>query len=100
MHGLQGLPKKKTYPLSEPNSTLLPPSSKKPSTLSPEYLINKPPLKIFLLPLPLPLRLPPPANRPQQPSNDISELTALVKNLFDQMGTLLNLLTTVLTKLK
>jgi hypothetical protein len=42
----------------------------------------------------------PPANEPEQESNGISELTALMKNLFDQMGTLLNLLTTVLTKLK
>jgi hypothetical protein len=42
----------------------------------------------------------PPANQPQQQSNDISELKALLKNLFNQMGTLLNLLTIVLTKLK
>jgi hypothetical protein len=48
-------------------------------------------------PAPVPV---PPTNQPQQQSNDISELKALVKNLSDQMGTLLNLLATVLTKLK
>jgi hypothetical protein len=42
----------------------------------------------------------PSANQPQQQSNDISDLKALLKNLFDQMGTMLNFLTTVLTKLK
>jgi hypothetical protein len=40
------------------------------------------------------------ANQPQQQSNDILELEALLKNLFDQMGTLLNLLTTIHRKLK
>jgi hypothetical protein len=38
----------------------------------------------------------PPANLPLQQFNDISDL----KNLFEQMGTMMNLLTTVLTKLK
>jgi hypothetical protein len=33
-------------------------------------------------------------------SNDISDLKALMKSLFEQMGTMINLLTTVLTKLK
>jgi hypothetical protein len=42
----------------------------------------------------------PPTNQPQQQTNGISELTALVKNLFDKMDTMLNLLITVITKIK
>jgi hypothetical protein len=42
----------------------------------------------------------PPTNQPQQQSNGISELTALMKNLFDKIDTMLNLLTIVVTKIK
>jgi hypothetical protein len=52
---------------------------------------------ISTTPTPAPV---PPANQPQQQSNEIPELAALMKNLSNQIGTLLNLLTTVFTKLK
>jgi hypothetical protein len=42
----------------------------------------------------------PPVNHPLQQFNDISDLKALMKSLFEQTGTMINLLTTVLTKLK
>jgi hypothetical protein len=42
----------------------------------------------------------PPANQPQQQSNDISDLKALMKSLFEQMGTTINLLATVLAELQ
>jgi hypothetical protein len=42
----------------------------------------------------------PPANLPLQQFNDISDLKTLMKSLFEQMGTMINLLTTALTKLK
>jgi hypothetical protein len=97
MHGLQGPAKKKPTPLNEPKSTLLLPSYKKPSTQPGESYTQITSQNLPTTPIPAPA---PPANQPQQQSNGISELTALVKNLFDQMGTLLNLLTTVLTNLK
>jgi hypothetical protein len=42
----------------------------------------------------------PPVNQPPQQSNDILDFKALMKGLFEEMGTMINLLTTVLTKLK
>jgi hypothetical protein len=42
----------------------------------------------------------PPVNQPQQQSNDFYDLKALMKSLFEQMGTMINFLTTLLTKLK
>jgi hypothetical protein len=39
-------------------------------------------------------------NQPHQQTSDIQELKTMLKSLFEQMGTMLNLLTTVLTKLK
>jgi hypothetical protein len=42
----------------------------------------------------------PPVNHPLQQFNDILDLKALMKNIFKQMGTMINLLTTVLTKLR
>jgi hypothetical protein len=38
-------------------------------------------------------------NQPHQQTNDIQELKNMIKSLFEQMGRMLNLLTTVLTKL-
>jgi hypothetical protein len=49
------------------------------------------------MPTPVPA---PPVNQPLQQFNDISDLKDLMKSLFEQMGTMINLLTTVLTKLK
>jgi hypothetical protein len=37
-------------------------------------------------------------NQPFQQTNDIQDLKNMMKTLFEQMGTMLNLLTTVLTK--
>jgi hypothetical protein len=39
-------------------------------------------------------------NQPHQQNSDIHELKNMMKGLFEQMGTMLNLLTTVLNKLK
>jgi hypothetical protein len=39
-------------------------------------------------------------NQPLQQTSDIQELKNMMKSLFEQMETMLNLLTTVLTKLK
>jgi hypothetical protein len=39
-------------------------------------------------------------NQPHQQTSDIQELKNMMKSLFEQMGNMLNLLTTVLTKLK
>jgi hypothetical protein len=39
-------------------------------------------------------------NQPLQQTSDIQELKNSIKKLFEQMGTMLNLLTTMLTKLK
>jgi ABC-type lipoprotein release transport system permease subunit len=39
-------------------------------------------------------------NQPHQQTSDIQDLKNMTKSLFEQMGTMLNLLTTVLTKLK
>jgi hypothetical protein len=39
-------------------------------------------------------------NQPHQQNSDIHELKNLMKGLFEQMGTMLKLLTTVLNKLK
>jgi hypothetical protein len=41
-----------------------------------------------------------PPTKPQQQLSGITELTALVKNLFDKMDTMFNLLISVITKLK
>jgi hypothetical protein len=80
--------------LSVPNNILLPPSFSKPYTPNLEYQItskNLPPM-----PTPVPT---PPANLPLQQFNDISDLKTLITSLFEEMGTMINLLTTVLTKL-
>jgi hypothetical protein len=39
-------------------------------------------------------------NKSHQQTSDIQELKNMMKSLFEQMGTMLNLLTTMLTKLK
>jgi hypothetical protein len=39
-------------------------------------------------------------NQPHQQTSDIQDLKNMMKSLFEQMGTILNLLTTMLTKLK
>jgi hypothetical protein len=39
-------------------------------------------------------------NQPLQQTSDVQDLKNMMKSLFEQMGTMLNLLTTVLTKLK
>jgi hypothetical protein len=42
----------------------------------------------------------PQTNQPHQQTREIQDLKNMTKIFFDQMGTMLNLLTTVLTKLK
>jgi hypothetical protein len=39
-------------------------------------------------------------NQPLQQTSDIQDLKNMIKSLFEQMGTMLNFLTTVLNKLK
>jgi hypothetical protein len=39
-------------------------------------------------------------NQPLQQTSDIQDLKNMIESLFEQMGTMLNFLTTVLTKLK
>jgi hypothetical protein len=90
MYGLQGHAKE-VYPFSESYSILLPPSYNRPSTSSQESHMLKSPQKSSYYTNPAPV---PPANQPQQQSNNISELKALLKKLFDQLGTLLHLLLT------
>jgi hypothetical protein len=52
---------------------------------------------LFLQETPAPA---PPANLPLQQFNDISDLKTLMKILSEEIGTMINLLTTVLIKLK
>lgn len=54
-------------------------------------------LNNFLLLPALPPKLPPP--QPNPPTSDIQDLTKMINRLFEQMGSLLHLLTTVLAKL-
>jgi hypothetical protein len=80
-----------------PLRILLPPSFSKPYTPRLEYLAQITSKNLPPTPTPEPA---PPVTHPLQQFNAISDLKALVKSLFEQMGTIINLLTTVLTKLK
>jgi hypothetical protein len=90
--------KERPTPLSVSNNILLPPSFSKPYTPNLEYPTLKSPQKIFFLCQPLLLHHL--QNLPLQQFNDISDLKTLMKSLFEQMGTMISLLTTVLTTLK
>jgi hypothetical protein len=86
--------KERPTPLSVPNNILLPQSLHTQPGVSYAKITSK-----MLLPTITPAPTPP-ANFPLQQFNDISDLKTLMTSLFEQMGTMINLHTTVLTKLK
>jgi hypothetical protein len=85
--------KKLTHP-SDPNNIFLRLLSCEPFTPPPEYHMLKS-QQTSNLPLHPPLKLPP---LPQ--TSDIHDLKHMIKQVCEQMSTMLNLLTTVLAKMK
>jgi hypothetical protein len=90
--------KRKHTHLSGWNSTLFLHRSNKPYTLNQEYKHAQITKQNFYVPINV--QQEPQANEPHQQTGDIQDLENTIKSLFEQKETMLNLLTTMLNKLK